>query len=276
MSDIENQDIDSLTFDVASQYFDPATFSIDPFVKIEPTEWGERAIFTPQGLSYVGSELRINEGAKIPDTLSDRFKIFIYVDGLVNIHMSDPTGNIITKKMDNNLGYRIHKGQRYSLEAVTKSRIIECSMSEPWTGEVHPDHFHYEEYVLRVGKPWGYELHFAKDDDPLMAKIHHMNLGNRFSLHAHRIRRESYWMLNGNCDIEMENKDKNLIRFPMEFGKGYTINVGQRHRHTATENCSFLEVGTRAGGRTWRIEDDYGRSDQTDELRKIEESTGNI
>lgn len=270
MNDLTEINIDQLSYDAASRYFDPATFTTDPFVEVERTEWGERAVFTPQGLSYIGSEMRFSAGGKTEEQVSDRFRIFIFRDGKATIYMTDEYGEMISKEMGGNLGYRIHKGQRFYIQAENAARVIECTMAEAWTGEVHPTHFHYEEYVLRIGKPWGYELHFAKEDDPVMAKIHHINAGDRFSEHAHRVRRESYWLLNGNCELQMENSDRQLISFPMENDKGYTVAVGQRHRHTGVLDCDVLEIGTPEGGKTWRIQDDYERPDQSDEQRRLE------
>ncbi|MDO8269170.1 MAG: hypothetical protein Q7T54_00680 [Candidatus Levybacteria bacterium] len=269
MSD-HDSNIDELSYSEAAKYFDPATFSTEPFFKTSSNSWGERVVWTPQGLPYVGSEMQFVEGGKTEEEVSDRFRIFIFRDGLATIHMDDEEGNMIEKRMENNLGYRIHKGQRYFIVAENASRIIESAMADPWDGDVHRDHFHYEEYVLRIGKPWGYELHFGKEDDPLMAKIHHINAGDRFSEHAHRSRRESYWMLNGDCNMEMENTQRELVLFPIQHGKGYTVSVGQRHRHTGITDCDLFEVGTPEGGKTWRIQDDYERPDQSDEQRRLE------
>jgi len=270
MSDSQDLDIDHLRYAEASKYFDPATFSTEPFVEIVSTDWGERAVFTPQGLPFVGSEMRITGGKSTEESASDRFRVFIFRDGKATIHMEDENGMMVEKEMGNNLGYRIHKGQRYFITAENESRVIESAMAEPWDGEVHKDHFHYEEYVLRIGKPWGYELHFCKEDDPLMAKIHHINAGDRFSEHAHRVRRESYWMLDGECEMQMENTNRELISFPIVFDKGYTVSVGQRHRHTGITKCDLFEIGTPEGGKTWRIQDDYERPDETDTQRKLE------
>lgn len=276
MSGVHETNIDELSYQDAAKYFDPSTFSVEPFVKVETTDWGERAIFTPEGLDYVGSEMRIKEGASTPDQTGDRFRIFVFRDGEATIHMADEFGEMIEKKMETSLGYRIHKGQRFFIVAHKNSRVIECTMSQPWGGEIHPTHFHYEEYVLRIGKPWGYELHFAKEDDPLMVKIHHIHARDRFSEHAHRQRRESYWMLNGQCEMQMENPSRQLITFEASYDKGYTISVGQRHRHMGITDCDLLEVGTPEGGKTWRIQDDYERPDQSDEQRRLEKAAATM
>jgi hypothetical protein len=266
----EEINIDNLRYSDASKYFDAATFSVNPFVKVETTAWGERHLFTPEGLPYAGSELRFNEGGKMEEVVNDRFRILVFRDGRATLKMEDPQGNITDEQMEPGLGYRLHKGQRFSIEAHVVSRILEGTMSEPWGGDVHRDHFTSEEYVLRIGKPWGHELHFAKEDDPLMVKILHINAGDRLSEKAHRLKRESYWILDGQCNVISENSERQMLTFNLEYDKGYTTNVGQRHRQQAVTDCAIFEVSTPERGKTWRIQDDYERPDETDAQRKLE------
>lgn len=264
------EDIENLAYKDAAGHFDPSTFSIDPFVQVEKTSWGERAVFTPEGLPYIGAELRFVEGGKMEETTSDRFRIFVFRDGNASIYMEEENGNIAVKKMEPRLGYRIHKGQKYYIEAESTSRVMEAMTPEPWDGAVHRDHFHYEEYVLRIGKPWGYELHFAKEDDPLMAKVLYISTGDRLSEKAHRRKKESYWLFNGQCNIQMENSNREMVSFPLLPDHGYTSNVGQRHRQQATLDSFLFEVSMPEGGKTWRIQDDYERPDETDTQRMLE------
>lgn len=266
----EEIDINNLNYQDAAKYFDPSTFSVAPFVKVETTPWGERHLFTPEGLPYIGSELRFNEGGKMDEQINDRFRILVFRDGRATLRMEDPQGNIVEEQMETGLGYRLHKGQRFSIEAHVVSRILEGTMSEAWDGEVHRNHFQSEEYVLRIGKPWGHELHFAKEDDPLMVKILHINAGDRLSEKAHRVKRESYWILDGQCDVIAENSDRQMVTFNLEYDKGYTTAVGQRHRQQGTTDCAVFEVSTPEHGKTWRVQDDYERPDETDEQRRLE------
>ncbi len=60
-------------------------------------------------------------------------------------------------------------------------------------------------YVKRVEKPWGYELHFVPEGMPYMGKLLHINAGNRLSLQVHDQKQETYWLLQGECDLVMEN-----------------------------------------------------------------------
>ena len=266
----EEINIDNLSYADAAKYFDSATFSVAPYVEIEKTAWGEKALFTPQGLPYVASELRFNEGGKMEESINDRFKILVFRDGKAKLIMEDPQGNMVTEQMETGLGYRLHKGQRYSIEAEVVSRIMEGTMPEAWVGEVHRNHFNSEEMVLRIGKPWGYELHFAKEDDPIMVKMLHVNAGDRLSEKAHRVKRESYWLLDGQCNVIAEDGNRQMVTFSLEYDKGYTTNVGQRHRQQAATDCNVFEVSMPEGGKTWRVQDDYERPDETDEQRRLE------
>lgn len=266
----EEIDINSLDYEAASKYFDPSTFSVAPFVRVDNFNWGEQHVFTPEGLPYIASELRFNEGGVMEEKINDRFRILVFRYGRATLRMEDQNGNMVEEQMETGLGYRLHKGQRYSIQAQVVTRILEGQMSEAWEGEVHRGHFHSEEYVLRIGKPWGYELHFAKEDDPLMVKILHINAGDRLSEKAHRVKRESYWILDGQCNVIAENSERQMITFNLEYDKGYTTNVGQRHRQQAVTDCAIFEVSTPEKGKTWRVQDDYERPDETDEQRRLE------
>ncbi len=130
--------------------------------------------------------------------------------------------------------------------------------------------FSTSSYVKKIDKPWGYELHWVPEGLPYMGKILHINKGARLSLQVHDKKQESYWLLNGECDLIIENKEKNLITLHMEKGRGYTTIVGQKHRHIAVTDCDIVEVSTPEIGTTMRLEDDFNRPDETEAQRKLE------
>ncbi len=125
-------------------------------------------------------------------------------------------------------------------------------------------------YVKRVEKPWGYELHWVKEGMPYMGKVLHINAGKRLSLQVHDTKQESYFLINGECDLVLENSKGELEVVHLQKGVGYTTMVGQRHRHQAVTDCDVVEVSTPEAGTTDRLEDDYKRPDETPEQRKIE------
>lgn len=130
--------------------------------------------------------------------------------------------------------------------------------------------FKNEPYVKRVEKPWGYELHWVPEGMSYMGKVLHIEAGKRLSLQVHDKKQETYWLINGECDLILENSNGELETIHLEKGKGYTTQVGQRHRHQAVTDCDVIEASTSEGGTTWRLEDDFARPHETDEQRKKE------
>ena len=127
--------------------------------------------------------------------------------------------------------------------------------------------FSDEPYVRKIDKPWGYELHWVPEGMPYMGKVLHIDAGKRLSLQIHDIKQESYWLINGECNLIMDNEHGELVTIHMEKGKGYTTKIGQRHRHHAVTDCDIIEVSMPESGNTWRLEDDYSRPNETPEQR---------
>ena len=128
--------------------------------------------------------------------------------------------------------------------------------------------FTTEPYVRRVEKPWGYELHWVPDGLRYMGKVLHINAHKRLSLQVHDEKQETYWLVAGECDLVLENSKGELETIHMKKGVGYTTQIGQRHRHQAVTDCDIIEASTGEIGTTWRLEDDYARPNETEELRK--------
>jgi len=123
-------------------------------------------------------------------------------------------------------------------------------------------------YIKRVEKPWGYELHWVPDGEAYMGKILHVNAGARLSLQYHDKKKESWYLMHGQAKVIWDNDKGELIETEFEYGKGYTTQVGQRHRLVGITDCDIMEVSMPEDGTTWRLEDDYSRPDETEELRK--------
>ena len=123
-------------------------------------------------------------------------------------------------------------------------------------------------HIKRIEKPWGYELHFTPDNLPYMGKILHINAGCRISLQFHDEKQESWYKLKGKVVMILGDEGGNLFEQDMEEGVGYTTKTNQKHRLKALEDSDILEVSTPEIGTTFRLEDDYSRGDETEELRK--------
>ena len=125
-------------------------------------------------------------------------------------------------------------------------------------------------YVKRVEKPWGYELHWVPEDKPYMGKIEHINEGGIWSLQIHDSKYESWLLMSGRAKLIWENSRGELIETELEPGKGYTCELGQKHRITGITDCDIIEVSTPEKGTTYRLDDVYSRPHETPEQRKIE------
>jgi len=120
----------------------------------------------------------------------------------------------------------------------------------------------------KVAKPWGYEIHWTPSDFPYMGKILHVNAEKRLSLQRHSQKKETWYILKGRAKLIWDNEKGELIETELEYGKSYTCSINQRHRLVGITNCDVIEVSTPEIGTTERLEDDYHRPDETDELRK--------
>jgi mannose-6-phosphate isomerase-like protein (cupin superfamily) len=130
--------------------------------------------------------------------------------------------------------------------------------------------FKNQPYTKKVDKPWGYEIHWVPEDKPYMGKIEHINAGCRLSLQIHDQKQESFFLMNGQAKIVWEDDKGELVETILEPYKGYSINVGQKHRYVGITDCDIVEVSTPEIGTTLRLEDDYKRPDETPEQRKRE------
>ena len=123
-------------------------------------------------------------------------------------------------------------------------------------------------YVKRVEKPWGYELIFTSENLPYTGKLMHLNVGTRQSLQIHDKKVETYYLGSGRGGVIIENSNGEMETVEFEKGKGYTTHIGQKHRIFSITDCDILEFSTAELGTTYRLEDDYNRPDETEEVRK--------
>ena len=137
-------------------------------------------------------------------------------------------------------------------------------------GGFDPKTFSLTPFQKRVEKPWGYEIHWVKEDLPYMGKIIHIEKGKRLSLQTHDQKQESWFLMKGKARIIWDDVNGELIETDMQEGKGYTCKLTQRHRLMGITDCDIIEVSTPEMGTTYRLEDDYQRPDETPYQRKKE------
>lgn len=133
-----------------------------------------------------------------------------------------------------------------------------------------PKKFSNKSYARKIGKPWGYEIHWTPADKPYMGKLIHINAGVRLSLQVHDKKLESWFLINGRAKVIWDDNQGNLIETELEKGVGYGCLVGQRHRLVGITDCDVIEVSTPETGTTYRLQDDFKRPDETEEVRAVE------
>lgn len=145
-------------------------------------------------------------------------------------------------------------------------------MSEMAAPHFDPAAFSNQAYVKRVEKPWGYELHWVREDAPYIGKVLHINEGGRLSLQIHDQKEESWLLVSGRAAVIWENNQGELVQTELQPGQGYSTRVGQKHRLIGITDCDIVEASTPEKGTTWRLEDDYSRPNETPEQRIKERS----
>jgi hypothetical protein len=91
--------------------------------------------------------------------------------------------------------------------------------------------------------------------------------GRRLSLQVHDMKIETLSLISGRAVLTLEDEVGELVSTEMSCYVGYTIHPGRRHRLTAITDCEIAEASTPEVGTTFRLEDDYGRPDETEALR---------
>src|ERR687896_2203043 len=132
--------------------------------------------------------------------------------------------------------------------------------------------FSLQPNAQRIQKPWGYEVLLSPRDAPYAAKLIHVYAGRRLSLQLHDAKVETQTLVAGRGVLVLEGDDGQLHDVAMQPGVGYHVAVGQRHRLCAApdSDATVFEASTPEVGVTLRLEDDYARPDETEQLRRAE------
>jgi mannose-6-phosphate isomerase len=124
----------------------------------------------------------------------------------------------------------------------------------------------------RVEKPWGFEILLSPEDAPYTAKLIHVRAGCRLSLQVHDAKVETQTLVDGQGVLVLEGADGDLHEVPMLAGVGYHVAAGQRHRLCAApdHDAVVYEASTPEVGTTFRLQDDYARPHETEQVRQAE------
>ena len=117
---------------------------------------------------------------------------------------------------------------------------------------------HDNGYTMKVDKPWGYELRWARTDR-YVGKVIHVDAGHALSLQYHNVKDETILVWKGRIFFEIEEGGE---RVTSQLGPGGSVHIapGTVHRMTAIEDSDIFEVSTPELEDVVRIEDRYGRA----------------
>jgi mannose-6-phosphate isomerase len=116
-----------------------------------------------------------------------------------------------------------------------------------------------EEKPVRVDKPWGHELIWARTDR-YVGKILHVRQGHALSLQYHQRKDETIHLLRGSLRFQFAREGEQLSERVLEPGESFRIDPLLRHRMIAVVDCDILEASTPELDDVVRLEDRYGRA----------------
>jgi mannose-6-phosphate isomerase len=116
--------------------------------------------------------------------------------------------------------------------------------------------------VVRVEKPWGYELRFARTER-YAGKVLFITAGSQLSLQYHDVKDESFFIQSGTLELVLgRGSEQRVAR--MDPGESYRITPGTVHRFRAVTDVLLFEVSTPELEDVVRLEDDFGRQGLSD------------
>jgi mannose-6-phosphate isomerase len=111
--------------------------------------------------------------------------------------------------------------------------------------------------VVRVDKPWGYEIIWAHTDN-YVGKILHITAGHALSVQYHEVKDETVYLLSGELIYRVWDNDAPRD-VGLKVGQSYRITPHTIHQMEAVTDCDVLEASTPHLDDVVRIKDRYGR-----------------
>ena len=113
--------------------------------------------------------------------------------------------------------------------------------------------------VVRVPKPWGYELIWAHTDR-YVGKIIHIDAGHALSYQFHRKKEETIYVMKGTLTLHVSEDESAARVVTLNEGEAFHIPPGLRHRFEAKSAVDLIETSTPELDDVVRLEDRYGRA----------------
>jgi mannose-6-phosphate isomerase len=111
--------------------------------------------------------------------------------------------------------------------------------------------------VVRVEKPWGYEIIWAHTDR-YVGKILHINAGHALSVQYHETKDETVYLLSGELIYRVWENDRPKD-VGLKVGQAFRIMPHTIHQMEAVTDCDVLEASTPHLDDVVRLQDRYGR-----------------
>jgi len=115
-----------------------------------------------------------------------------------------------------------------------------------------------EKLYRYVDKPWGSETWVAVNEHYAL-KIIKLSKGSRTSLQYHNQKVEDIYLWSGLISAEEETADHQMVTTVYKPGEVMHNPTGFKHRLTALEDSTFVEVSTPFLDDVVRVADDYHR-----------------
>ena len=98
----------------------------------------------------------------------------------------------------------------------------------------------------KVKKAWGYELWLANNEENnYCGKILHIEAGNKFSMHFHADKHETFYVLKGSCSLQtIETQTSVLSEIMLNEGDCYIIDRLVHNQVEALTDCDIVESST--------------------------------
>jgi quercetin dioxygenase-like cupin family protein len=110
----------------------------------------------------------------------------------------------------------------------------------------------------RIEKPWGHEIIWAHAVQ-YVGKLIVIETGKRLSFQYHEAKDEWIYVLSGRLLLTLENAQGAVEERELGPGEGAHVAVLRKHRYTAIETCTLVEVSTPELEDVVRLSDDFGR-----------------
>jgi quercetin dioxygenase-like cupin family protein len=110
----------------------------------------------------------------------------------------------------------------------------------------------------RVEKPWGHEIIWAHAEK-YVGKLLVIETGKRLSFQYHDVKDEWIHVLEGRLLLTLEDDAGVVQERELGAGEGAWVPTGRKHRYTAIETATLIEVSTPELNDVVRLSDDFGR-----------------